>query len=99
MGPVKVIAIRKTRKPGPLRGFSDVKMGAVLIQDFRIIETGGRLVVDSPQASWRDPATREIRFKSIVTLPPDLKQSVEIAVLHAWQEEMEKKENDGNSFQ
>ena len=90
MDEVRVIAIRRTLKPGPLRAFVDVRMGTVLIQDFRIIEAGGRLIVDPPQSSWRDPETKVIRFKSIVTLPPDLKQTVEISVLHAWQVEMEK---------
>jgi DNA-binding cell septation regulator SpoVG len=56
---VKVVDMRKTRKPGPLRAFADVTIGNMVVTDFRIFQdNGGRARVEVPMATWRDPKTR-----------------------------------------
>jgi hypothetical protein len=62
---VKVFENRKARKPDPLRGFTDVKMGGVLLQDFGVIGAGERLIVAPPQSGWRDPATMKFTLLSL----------------------------------
>ena len=41
MDTVKVIEVRKTRKPGPLRVFVDVRFGDLLVTNFRVFQTDG----------------------------------------------------------
>lgn len=91
---VEVIAIRILNNGRPLWAFTDVRVDDWIIHDFRIIQQGGqRAVVSSPQVSWKDPDTGEIRFKSILIIPPEQKQRIDVAILHAYQEEMEKASN------
>ena len=74
MDAVRVIEIRKTRKPGPLRAFVDVRLGNMMVTDFRIFqEDGGRVRVEVPMTTWRDQETLELRFKPVVMLPGELK--------------------------
>jgi hypothetical protein len=95
MEKIIVTEIRRARKPGALLGFADLRLGDVLIQDFRILKgSDGRLRVDPPQRAWKDDSGR-LRFRSILTLPPALKQTVELTVLTMWREEMEETNQDG----
>ena len=87
---IRVIEIRPL-KGRPLRAFADVQVGDWVIHDFRIIKQDGRKAfVSPPQVSWKDAETGQIRYKGILTIPPEQKQRIDTEILHAYQEEMEK---------
>jgi DNA-binding cell septation regulator SpoVG len=89
MDTVKVIEIRKTRKPGPLRAFVDVKIGTWIINDWRVWQQNGRAYVSPPQASWKD-TTGQIKFKPILTIPDEELQQIQTAILYGYHQEAEK---------
>ena len=98
MDTVKVIELRMVNNNRPLKAFADVDVGGWIIRDFRIIkQNGGRAYVSPPQTSWKDPETRQIMFKGILTIPAEQKQLIELAILTAYQGEMERM--DGNPKQ
>ena len=88
---IKVIEIRLLNDGRPLKGFASVKIGDWIIHDFRIIrQNGQRAFVSSPQVSWKDSMTGEIKYKGILTIPPEQKQRIDVEILCAFQREMEK---------
>lgn len=97
MDKVKVIEIRPTRKPGPLRAFADVKIGNMMVTDFRIFQdNGGRARVEVPMATWRDPKTRELRFKPFITFPGDLMGRIQCEIPSCCYRAMETRHNERN---
>ncbi len=78
--------------PRPLRAFADIELpDGTIIRDFRIIEEPGkRPFVATPQASWRDPETGRICFKTLISFPEPVKARIDIMVLGAWLEAEEK---------
>jgi len=88
---IEVIEIRPLNDGRPLKAFADVQVGDWVIHDFRIIKQDGqRAFVSPPQVSWKDPTTREIKYKGILTIPPEQKQRIDLEILSAFQKEMEK---------
>jgi len=88
---ITVIKIRPLNDGRPLKAFADVQIDDWIIHDFRVIKQNGqKLSTSPPQVSWKDPETGEIRYKGILTIPPEQKQRIDVAILHAYQEEMEK---------
>ena len=88
---IRVIEIRPLKGGRPLRAFADVQVGDWVIHDFRIIKQDGqKAFVSPPQVSWKDPETGEIKFKGILTIPPEQKQRIDIEILSAFQREVEK---------
>jgi DNA-binding cell septation regulator SpoVG len=95
MDTVKVVEIRKTRKPGPLRAFVDLRLGALLVTDFRVFQVdGGPARVEVPMVTWKDPETRELRFKPVITLPGELMGRVQAEILSCYYRMMEENESD-----
>lgn len=89
---IRVTEIRLLSGDRPLRAFCDVKINDWVICDFRVIKQNGqKAFVSPPQVSWRDPQTREIKYKGILTIPPEQKQRIDVEILSAFQKEMEKK--------
>ncbi len=87
---VQVVEVRRTRKPGPLRAFADVKIGNMMVTDFRIFQdNGGRARVEVPMTTWRDPETHDLRFKPVITLPGDLMGRVQSEILSSYHRAME----------
>ena len=88
---IRVVEIRPLNDGRPLRAFADVQWGDWIIHDFRIIrQDGQKAFVSPPQVSWKDPATGEIKYKGILTIPPEQKQRIDVEILSAFQREMEK---------
>ena len=88
---IEVIALRILPGDRSLKAFADVQIGSWTVHDFRIVQQRGqRAFVSPPQVSWKDPGTGEIRFKGILTIPPEHKQMIDTMILHAYQVEMEK---------
>jgi len=87
---VQVSKLRLLPGERPLRAFADIRLGDILIRDFRVIkENGKRPWVASPQISWKDQ-TGQIKYKTVITLPDDVKGQVDFAILKVYTEEMEK---------
>ena len=98
MEPVKVIEIRKTRKPGPLRAFVDVRLGDLFVTDFRVFQTdGGQARVEVPMVTWRDPTSHELRFKPVITLPGELMGRVQAEILFCYYRMMEENKSEWKS--
>jgi hypothetical protein len=93
MGEIKVIGIRPLNDGRPLKAFADVQLGDWIIHDFRVIKQDGQKVfVSPPQVSWKDTTTGKIRYKGILTIPPEQKQRIDTEILHAFQKEVEKRD-------
>ncbi len=87
---IKVLNVRFLPHGKSLRAFVDILIGDWIIYDFRITKQNGqRAFVGPPQVSWKDPETGQIRYKSVLTLPPEQKQRIDIEILSAFQKEME----------
>ena len=95
MDQLKVVEIRRIRKTSSLRAFVDVWMGNMTVADFRVFqEDGGPARVEVPMTTWRDPETRQLRFKPVITLPADLMARVEAEILSCYYRVMEEEQND-----
>jgi len=90
---IEVIQIRLLNDGRPLKGFASVKIEGWVVHYFRIVQQNGqRAFVSPPQVSWKDPTTGEIKYKGILTIPPEQKQRIDTEILYAFQKEMEKKD-------
>lgn len=96
---VKVLEVRLMNGNRFLRGFADIQIGDWIIRDFRIIKKNGtKAFVSPPQVSWRDPESGEIKYKGVLTIPPEQKQRIDVEILMAFQRELEKND-EGRSVQ
>jgi DNA-binding cell septation regulator SpoVG len=87
---IQVIQTRLLPGDRSLKAFCDVRVNDWLIHDFRIIKQNGqRVFVSPPQVSWKDPETGQIKYKGVLTIPSEQKQSINIEILSAFQREME----------
>lgn len=92
MNEVKVIEIRPLGDGRPLKAFADVQVGDWVIYDWRITkQEGQRASVSVPQTSWRDKDGK-VRYRALLSIPGELKQRIEVAILSAWEKE-ERSEN------
>ena len=73
---------------GPLRAFADINVDGLIIRDFRVIkENGKRAWVAPPQASWKEDSGN-IRYKTIITFPEELKEQIDRVILDRfWEQE------------
>jgi DNA-binding cell septation regulator SpoVG len=90
---ISVIELRRLDGDKPLKAFVDLQMGDMIIREWRVIKNNGqRFWIAPPQLSWKGPDGR-IQYKTIVTLPDELKGQVDFEVLKAFNGEMEKQSN------
>jgi DNA-binding cell septation regulator SpoVG len=88
---MRVIEIRLLGDLRSLKAFADIQWGDWIIHDFRVIKQDGqRAFVSPPQVSWKDPQTGSIRFKGVLTIPPEQKQVIDVQILAAYQKEVER---------
>lgn len=93
MESIRIIEIRLVNGDKPLKAFVDVQIGDWIIHDFRIVKQNNqRASVLSPQVSWKDPETGTIRFRGVLTIPPEQKQRIDVEILSAFQKELEKRD-------
>ncbi len=93
MDTVKVVEIRKTRKPGPLRAFADIEIGDVVIKDFRVMQDNGRPYVKAPFSTYRDK-DGEMKFRQIVILPDELRGRIDNLILSEYYLREKERQND-----
>ena len=88
MNEVRVIEIRPLSDGRPLRAFVDIQVGDWIIYEWRIIKKDGqRAWVSVPMASWKD-LDHKVRYRALLSIPDELKQRIEVAILSAWEKEM-----------
>ena len=84
---IRVVDLRFVDSNGPLKAFVGVRVGDWVISDWRIIQKPGqRAWVSYPQITWKD-ADGKVKYKSLISIPGELKQKIDIAILSAWEEE------------
>jgi len=87
---IEILEIRLQNNGKALKAFVDLCLDGITVRDFRVIqEHKRRLWVACPQISWRGKEGK-IKYKTIITFPDDLKGLIDLAVLNAYQREMEK---------
>jgi DNA-binding cell septation regulator SpoVG len=89
---MKVIEIRKKLENGkPLKAFADIELDSgIVVRELRIIQDKGkRPWVACPQLSWKDPESGQIRYRTIITFPDQLKGEIDLLILNAWIREKE----------
>ncbi len=91
---VKVLEMRPLNSGRSLRAFVDIQVGGWIIREWRVVkENGKRPRIVSPQISWKD-LDGQIKYKTVVTLPDEVKGQIDFAILKAYTEEMEKKSDE-----
>jgi len=91
---IKVLEIRILNGDKPLKAFVDLLIGDMIIREWRIVKNPGqRPWIAPPQLSWKDPVDGSIKYKTVVTLPDELKGQIDFSVLTAYGKEMEKRQN------
>jgi DNA-binding cell septation regulator SpoVG len=93
---ISVLEMRMVAGDKPLKAFVDIQVDDWIIRELRVIkEANKRTWVVSPQLSWKDPVTGSIKYKTILTLPGDVKGEVDRLILNRFAEEMEKRNEAG----
>jgi hypothetical protein len=86
---IQILEIRPQNSGRPLRAFVDIAYEGLTIRDFRIVKEDGKpLTVVCPQVSWKDKSGF-IKYKTVITLPPELKGEADRLILNAYAQEME----------
>jgi len=87
---IRVVEIRLFTDGRSLKAFVDIQLGSVVLRDFRVMkENGKRLYVKVPFSTYKDQ-TGQLRFRPIVVLPDEVRGEIDLAILNAYQGEMEK---------
>ena len=85
MESIRIIDIRLIDNGKPLKAFADIEVNGIEIRNFRIVQEPKRKAyVVSPQTSWRGQGGI-IQYKTLITLPDELKWRIDSAVLAAFQ--------------
>jgi DNA-binding cell septation regulator SpoVG len=84
---IEIIELHLLPGDGVLRAFVSVRLDHLVTHEWRILKKNGQPVqVVPPMASWRD-RDGVIRYKALLSLPPELKQRVSVAILSRWEKE------------
>ena len=89
---MEVVELYRLDGDQPLKAFASVRVDCWIIHDWRITQQlGQRAFVSVPQASWRD-RNGKVRYRALLSIPGELKQRIEVAILSAWEKEKTKSE-------
>jgi DNA-binding cell septation regulator SpoVG len=93
---IEVTEIHLLNDGRPLKAFASIQIGDWIIHEWRIIQQPRqRAFVSVPQTSWRDREGK-IRYRALLSIPGELKQRIEVAILSAWEKELEKNGTSGS---
>jgi DNA-binding cell septation regulator SpoVG len=89
---IKVIDIRFLPDNGKsMRAFADVQFDSIVIRDFRIMkEEGKRPYVKLPFSTYKDQ-TGQLKFRTTIVLPDEVRGEVDLTILNAYHREKEKR--------
>lgn len=85
---MKVISIRLVSTDKPLRAIVDLEIEGLIIREWRIV-MNGKLVIEPPRHSWRDQESGEIKYKTLVTAPSEIKRVIDGEVIRIYRRELE----------
>jgi len=84
---IKIIEIKPLLNGGLVRAYVTVSVGDWIVYDWRVIQREGeRILVSVPQTSWKN-REGQVRYRALLTIPGELKQRIEVAILSAWEKE------------
>ena len=84
---ISVLKVTRLRGDRPLKAYVDVQIGSWVINDWRIIDRPGKAIeVNYPSVSYSD-SQGTIRYRSLLSIPMELRQRVEVAILSMWEKE------------
>ena len=89
---IEILELRILPEGRTLKAFCDIRVGDWTIREFRVIKDNGkrpRVVV--PQVSWKGP-DGQVQYKTLITLPDELKGEIDRIVLNRFFEEVEKRD-------
>lgn len=76
---IQILEIRLMKGGRTTRGFADVRMDEITIRDFRIY-CNGKPSIRTPFSTYKD-ATGDLKFREIISLPPNVKAEVDALIL------------------
>jgi hypothetical protein len=89
---IQVIDLRFLSSNRPLKAFADIQVGDWIVREWRIIKVNGkRPLIAPPQTSWKG-TDGQIQYKTIITLPDELKAMVDLTILKRFMGELENRE-------
>ena len=85
---VEVVELKLIRGSSrSLKAVADVRVGDWEINNWKIVQQNDhRVQVEMPQVAWRD-SSGQIRFRKLLSIPGELRQRIEVAILSAWERE------------
>ncbi|MBM4305655.1 MAG: hypothetical protein FJ115_04745 [Deltaproteobacteria bacterium] len=87
---IKVVEIKLVHGDKPLKALVAIEVGGIIIRDIRVVkENGRRPVVLAPQNSWKGD-DGQIRYRTVVTFPDEVKGEIDFVVLKRYIGELEK---------
>ena len=82
---LRILDIRLQDNGKPFKALVDIKLGELIIRDFRVIQQDGhKAYVTMPQSSWRGPGGR-IQYKTLIVMSDELKWKIDSAILAEYQ--------------
>jgi DNA-binding cell septation regulator SpoVG len=86
---IEILDLRVIESGKSLKAFADVRLGNIVIRDFRIVkENGKRPHVKAPFSTYKDQKG-QIKFRPIIVLPDEVRGEVDLALLNAYRREKE----------
>lgn len=88
MTDIHVVGILLQNNGRPVKAYVDVEVGDWTINNWKIVKQNNqRAWVSVPQTSWKDQEGR-VRYRALLSIPDELKQRIEVAILSAWEKEI-----------
>ncbi len=86
---IEVINFRLLPGNGPIKALADILVGDWDIYEWRIHQASGqRAQVLYPHVSWKNKEGH-VRYRALLSIPGELRQRIEVAILSAWEKERE----------
>jgi len=90
---IEVLGIRFTNGSRTTKAFVDIKIGDIVIRDFRVCQNNGKIYIQNPYNCYKD-ADGKIKYHRIVDLPPNLLAEVNGTVLVEYLRRLREKKNE-----
>ena len=89
---IKLIGFKLFPGRKVIKAFADVKIGEIIIRDFRVIkEDGQRPYVKAPFVVYKDRVGK-LQFRQIAVLPDEIQGEIDLLILNAYRKEKEKED-------
>lgn len=84
--------VDQTKTQTCVKAFVDIRLpNGMLIRDCRIIEKEDKSWMNLPMSYWTDQVTGEVRYKRLIKMPLEMRESVEISIMDSWHRMKEKR--------